>query len=126
MPGSSPEQKTGFEDIQYKYQHGKAPMIEKRDSRYRNMMSKENGTADARMEAPIEKYNYGQVPEQGNNNEYDYLLYNPQRNIVKNPQKPKYSQSDRKPGQVHGIHASNASLPHIPPKSQLSDIPSYN
>jgi hypothetical protein len=38
-------------------------MIEKRDSRYRNMMSKENGTADARMEAPIEKYNYGQVPE---------------------------------------------------------------
>lgn len=63
MPGSSPEQKTGFEDIQYKYQHGKAPMIEKRDSRYRNMMSKENGTADARMEAPIEKYNYGQVPE---------------------------------------------------------------
>lgn len=60
-------------------------MIEKRDSRYRNMMSKENGTADARVEAPIEKYNYGQVPEQGNNNEYDYLLYNPQRNIVKNP-----------------------------------------
>ena len=58
-------------------------MIEKRDSRYRNMMSKENGTADAHMEAPSERYNY--VPEQGNNNEYDYLLYNPQRNIVKNP-----------------------------------------
>ena len=135
MPGSSPEQKTGFEDIQYKYQHGKAPMIEKRDSRYRNMMSKENGTADARLgnkynahmeEGPTaEKYNY--VPEQGNNNEYDYLLYNPQRNIVKNPQKHKYSQSDRKPGQVQGIHASNSSLPQLPhPKSQLSDIPSYN
>ena len=68
-------------------------MIEKRDSRYRNMMSK--GTADNRIDPPAEKYNY--VPEQGNNNEYDYLLYNPQRNIIKNPQKPKYSQSDRKP-----------------------------
>ena len=65
-------------------------MIEKRDSRYRNMMSKENGTADAHMDIPVaEKYSY--VPEQGNNNEYDYLLYNPQRNIVKNPPKQKYS-----------------------------------
>jgi len=37
MPGSSPEQRSGIRDIQYKYQHGKAPMIEKRDTKYRKM-----------------------------------------------------------------------------------------
>ena len=35
IPGSSPEQRVGIPDLQYKYQHGKAPMIEKRDSKYR-------------------------------------------------------------------------------------------
>jgi|FLMP01.2.fsa_nt_emb hypothetical protein len=30
-PGSSPEQRSGIEDINYQYSHGKAPMIEKRD-----------------------------------------------------------------------------------------------
>ena len=37
LPGSSPEQRAGIRDIQYKYQHGKAPMIEKRDTKYRKM-----------------------------------------------------------------------------------------
>jgi len=37
LPGSSPEQRAGIRDIQFKYQHGKAPMIEKRDTKYRKM-----------------------------------------------------------------------------------------
>jgi len=32
-PGSSPEQRSGIEDINYQYSHGKAPLIEKRDRR---------------------------------------------------------------------------------------------
>ena len=35
IPGSSPEQRAGIQDIQFKYQSGKAPMLEKRDSKYR-------------------------------------------------------------------------------------------
>ena len=34
-PGSSPEVRSGIEDINYEYHHGKAPLMEKRDQRLR-------------------------------------------------------------------------------------------
>ena len=37
MPGSSPEQRHGIPDIQYQQKYGKAPLLEKRDSKYRKM-----------------------------------------------------------------------------------------
>ena len=37
MPGSTPEQRP-LHDIQYKQNYGKAPLLEKRDSRYRQQL----------------------------------------------------------------------------------------
>ena len=34
-PGSSPEQRSGIEGIDYIVKHGKAPLIEKRDNKLR-------------------------------------------------------------------------------------------
>jgi hypothetical protein len=34
-PGSSPEQRSGIEGIDYVYKHGKAPLMQKRDIKLR-------------------------------------------------------------------------------------------
>lgn len=54
LPGSSPEQRHGIPDIQYQQKYGKAPLLEKRDSKYRKMGMMRNGNNNNNQ------YNYDQ------------------------------------------------------------------
>lgn len=58
-PGSSPEQRSGIQDVDYVQRHGKGPLIEKRDKMRKNRPNMEE---QGSIEPVINSYN-SQIPQ---------------------------------------------------------------